>query len=172
MWNTIITFLNLYYMMNINFYVKSIESFIILSIMWYERLTQILPIAYCPIRVQGIRKDMPSNMLSFINFEPLELYWTYFLALQITTPTIPPMRLTSLDHEPKKWDDVLWAWTMGFDASLCKYELFWTLEEIFPKSMIVLTCCGSPMKWSRMKKFVLNREKERVWSIWDLKILT
>ena len=87
--------------MNINFYVKSIESFIILSVMWYERLTQILPIAYCPVRVQGIRKDMPSNMLSFINFEPLELYWTYFLALQITTPKIPPMRLMNLDYEQK-----------------------------------------------------------------------
>ena len=33
-------FLNLYYMMNINFYVKSMRSFIILSIMWYERLTK------------------------------------------------------------------------------------------------------------------------------------
>ena len=47
---------------------------------------------------------MPSNMFSFINFEPLELYWTYFLALQTTTPQIPPMRLMSLDHEPKmRW---------------------------------------------------------------------
>ena len=24
----------------------------------------------------------------------------------------------------KKWDDVLWAWTMGFDTFLCKYGLF------------------------------------------------
>ena len=87
--------------MNINFYVKSIESFIILSVMWYGRLTQMLPIAYCPIRVQRIGEDMPSNMLSFINFELLELYWTYFLALQITTPKILPMRLMNLDYEQK-----------------------------------------------------------------------
>ena len=60
--------------MNINFYVESMESFIILSVMRYERLTQMLSIAYWPVRVQGIREDMPSNMSSFINFEPLELY--------------------------------------------------------------------------------------------------
>ena len=87
--------------MNINFYVKSMGSFTILSVMWYERLTQMLPIAHRPVRVQGIGEDTPSNMLSFINFEPLEIYWTYFLALQTTTPKIPPMRLMSLDHEPK-----------------------------------------------------------------------
>ena len=33
---------------------------------------------------------------------------------------------------------------------LCKYELFWVLEEIFPKFMIVLTWCWSPMKWSHV----------------------
>ena len=50
----------------------------------------------------------------------------------------------------KKWDDVLWAWTMSFDAFLSKYGLFWALEEIFPKSMIVLMWCGSPMKWNHV----------------------
>ena len=50
----------------------------------------------------------------------------------------------------KKWDDVLWAWTMGFDVFLCKYGLFWALEEILPKSMIMLTWCRSPMKWSHV----------------------
>ena len=87
--------------MDISFYVKSMESFTILSIVWYERLTQMLPIAHQPVRVQGIGKDTPNNMFSFINFEPLEFYWIYFLALQITTPKIPPMRFMSLDHELK-----------------------------------------------------------------------
>ena len=87
--------------MDINFYVKSMGSFTILSVMWYERLTQMLPIARRLVRVQGIGEDTPSNMFSFINFEPLEFYWIYFLALQTTTPKIPPMRLMSLDHEPK-----------------------------------------------------------------------
>ena len=37
----------LYYMMNINFYVKSMRSFIILSVMWYEKFTKLmLPIAH------------------------------------------------------------------------------------------------------------------------------
>ena len=85
--------------MDINFYVKSMKSFIILSVMWYERLTQMLPITHWPVRVQGIGEYTPSNMLSFINFEPLDLYWTYFLALKTMTPKIPPMRLMSLDHE-------------------------------------------------------------------------
>ena len=76
--------------MNINFYVKSMKSFTILSVMWYEKLTQMLPIAHRPIRVRGIGEDTPSNMLSFINFELLEFYWTYFLVLQTATPKIPP----------------------------------------------------------------------------------
>ena len=63
--------------MDINLYVKSMGSFIILSVMWYEKFTKLmLPIAHWPVRVQGIGEDTPSNMLSFINFEPLEFYWT------------------------------------------------------------------------------------------------
>ena len=69
--------------------------------MWYERLTQMLPFAHWPIKVQGIGEDMQSNMFFFINFEPLELYWIYFLAFQTKTPKIPSMRLMSLDQEPK-----------------------------------------------------------------------
>ena len=65
---------NLYYMMNINFYVKSMGSFIILSVMVIWEFYQMLPIAHWLIRVQGIGEDMPSNMLSFINFESLEFY--------------------------------------------------------------------------------------------------
>ena len=60
-----------------------------------------LPFAHWPVKVQGIGEDMPSNMLSFINFEPLELYWTYFLALQTTTLKILLMRLMNLDYESK-----------------------------------------------------------------------
>ena len=92
--------------MGINFYVKSMRSFTIFSVMWYERLIQMLPIAHWPVRVQGIEEDTPSNMPSFINFEPLEFYWTYFLVLQITIPKIPSMRLMSLDHEPK--NEMMW----------------------------------------------------------------
>ena len=60
--------------MNINFYVKSMESFITLSayVMWETYLNVIF--THWPVRVQGIGEDMLGNMLSFINFEPLELY--------------------------------------------------------------------------------------------------
>ena len=56
--------------------------------------------------------------VSFINFKPLELYWTYLLALQITTPKVSLKRLMSLDHKPKmRWH------TSGFVVILCKYGL-------------------------------------------------
>ena len=55
---------------------------------------------------------------SFINFKPLELYWTYLLALQTTTPKVSPRRFMSLDHKPKKrWH------TSGFVVIWCKYGL-------------------------------------------------
>ena len=56
--------------------------------------------------------------VSFINFKPLELYWTYLLALQTTTPKVSPKRLMSLGHKPKmRWH------TSGFVVILCKYRL-------------------------------------------------
>ena len=120
-----------------------------------------LPIAHWPVRVQGIGEDMPSNMLSFINFEPLELYWIYFLALKTTTPKIPLMRLMSLDHEPKMrccgmssnygpwWDYIamsfgpwasasfLWIWTLlGFKIDSPKIngnvDVVWVTNEMRP----------------------------------------
>ena len=150
--------------MDINFYVKSMRSFIILSVMWYDRLTQMLPIAHWPVRVQRIGKDMPSNMLSFINFESLEFYWTYFLALQTTTPKIPRIRLMSLDHKPKRrccgmssnygpwWDYIamsfgswalasfLWIWTLlGFKIDSPKIhdnvDVVWVTNEMRPRGV-------------------------------------
>ena len=66
--------------------------------------------------------------VSFINFKPLDLYWTYLLALQTTTPKVSPKRLMSLDHKPKmRWH------TLSFVVILCKYGLL--LEK--PLSMSV-----------------------------------
>ena len=109
-----------------------------------------LPIAHWSVRVQGIGEDMPSNMLSFINFELLEFYRTYFLTLQTTTPKIPSMRLMNLDHEPKMRRCVM-SLNHGFwRLFLCKYGLFWALKEILPKFIIMLMWCGLPMKWNHM----------------------
>ena len=56
--------------------------------------------------------------VSFINFKPLELYWTYLLAVQTTTPKVSPKRLMSLDHKPKM------RWRISsFVVILCKYGL-------------------------------------------------
>ena len=56
--------------------------------------------------------------VSFINFKLLELYWTYLLALQTTTPKVSPKRFMSLGHKPKmRWH------TSGFVVILCKYGL-------------------------------------------------
>ena len=66
--------------------------------------------------------------VSFINFKPLEIYWTYLLVLQITTPKVSPKRLMSLDHKPKmRWH------TLSFVVILCKYELL--LEKSLSMSM-------------------------------------
>ena len=56
--------------------------------------------------------------VSFINFKLLELYWTYLLALQTTTPTVFPRRFMSLDHKPK----IRWR-TSSFVVILCNYGL-------------------------------------------------
>ena len=56
--------------------------------------------------------------VSFINFKPLEFYWTYLLAFQTTTPTVSPKRLMSLDHKLK----IRWR-TLGFVVILHKYEI-------------------------------------------------
>ena len=135
--------------MNINFYVKSMESFIILSVIWYERLTKCYLLHTDLSEFRELGKTC--QVTCFFFFYQL---WTTRALLNIFLG--PPNRdfqnSPNETHElgswAKKWEDVLWAWTMGFDAFLCKYGLFWALEEIFQKFMIVLTWCGPPMKWS------------------------
>ena len=81
--------------MNISFYVKSMRSFIILSVMWYERLIKCYLLHTNPLEFRELGKTYQTTCIPFVNFEPLELYWTYFLALQTTTPKILSMRLMS-----------------------------------------------------------------------------
>ena len=107
-------------------------------------------IAHWPVRIQGIGEDTPSNMLSLYQI------WTTGALLNILLgpPNHDSQNSPDETHElgswAKKWDDVPWVWTMGFDAFLYKYGLFWALKEVFPKSMIMLTWCGLPMKWSHV----------------------
>ena len=65
------------------------------------------------------------------------------------TLKIPPMRLMSLDNEPKmRWCAM--SLIHGLWRLLCKYGLFWALREVFPKSMIMLMWYGLPMEWSHV----------------------
>ena len=153
--------------MNINFYGKSMRSFIILSVMWYERLTRWYILHIDPSEFKELGKTCQATCFPF--FELLELYWTYFLALQITTPKICSMRLMSLDHEPRMrccamslnyglwWDNIAMSFGPSASASFCEYGLFWALKEIFPK--FIICWCGANCQWNKFHvvwKFFLN----------------
>ena len=140
-WNTYIIWWTLI------FYVKSIGSFIILSVMWYERLTKCYLLHTDLSEFRELEKTCQATCfpLSILN------HWSFTEHISWSSkPRLP--KFSQWDSwawiMSQKWDDVLWDWTMGFNAFLCKYGLFWVLKEVFPKSMIILTCCGSPMKWS------------------------
>ena len=126
-------------MMNINFYVKSMGSFITLSayVMWeaYPNVT------FCTLNHQSSGNwGRHAKQHAF-----LYQLWTIGVLLNILLgpPNHDSQNSPDETYEFGSWvkkrDDVLWAWTMGFDAFLCKYGLFWVLEESLPKSMIVLT---------------------------------
>ena len=136
-------------MMNINFYVKSMGSFIILSVMWCERLTRWYILHTDPSEFKELGKTCQATCfpLSTLN------HWSF--TKHTSWPSKP--RLPKFPWwDPwawimsRKWNDVLWGWTMGFDVFLCKYGLFWALKEVFLKSMIMLMWYELPMKWSHV----------------------
>ena len=145
-------------MMNINFYVKSIESLIILNVMWYERFTKyyLLHTDSSEFRELGKTCQATRFPLSILN------HWSFTehtLALQTTTLKIPPLRLMSRNkmrccamssNYGLWWDYIAMSFGPWASALFCEYGLFWALEEIFPKSMIVLIWCRSPMKWNHV----------------------
>ena len=123
-------------MMDINFYVKSMWSFIILSVMWYKRLTNCYLLHTDSLEFRELEKICQQHAFLYQLWTTGALLNIYFLALQTTTPKIPPMRLMSLDHEQKmrccamstnygpRWDYIaksfepwalasfLWIWTL------------------------------------------------------------
>ena len=121
-WNTIITFLNLYYIMNINFYVKSIGSFIILSVMWYERLTK------CYLLHTDLSKFKELGKTCQVTYFPLSTLNHWIFTEHTSWPSKPRLpKFPRWDSwvwiMSQKWDDVVWAWTMGFGVILW----IWTL---------------------------------------------
>ena len=136
--------------MNINFYVKSIGSFIILSA--YVKWEAHPNVTFCTLTCQSSGNwGRHAKQYAFL----YQLWTTGALLNILLSPPNhdfqnSPDEIHELGSWVKKWDDVLRAWTMGFDTFLWKYGIFWALEEIFPKSMIVLMWCRSPMKWSHV----------------------
>ena len=143
-------------MMNINFYVKSMGSFIILSVMWYERMTKCYLLHTDPLEFSELGKTcqvicFPLSTLNHRNF--IE---------HLGPPNHDSQNSPDETHEPKMrcyamssnyghwWGYIAMSFGPWASASFCEYELFWALKEIFPKSMLALTWCGLPMKWSHV----------------------
>ena len=139
--------------MDINFYVKSMESFIILSVMWYERYIKCYLLHTNPLKFRELGKTCQATCqaicfpLSTLDHWSFTEHTSWSSKSQL--PKFPQWDLWAWILS-QKWNDVLWVWTMGFDAFLCKYRLFWALKEIFSKSMIMLMWYGLLMKWSHM----------------------
>ena len=103
--------------MNINFYVKSMESFIILSVMWYERLTKCYLFHTNPSEFRELRKTCQATcfFLSTLN------HWSFIEHTSWpSNPRLPkfPQWDAWAWIMSRKWDVVPWARTMGFSAIL------------------------------------------------------
>ena len=136
-------------MIEINFYAKSMKSFIIFSVMWYERLTKCYLLHTDPLEFKELGKTCQVTCFPL----PTLNHWSFIEHTSWPSkPRLPkfPQWDSWIWIMSKKWDDMLWAWTVGFDTFLCNYGLFWVLKEFFPKSMIMLIWNGLSMKWSHV----------------------
>ena len=109
-------------MMDINFYVKSMKSFIILSVMWYGRLTKCYILHTNPSEFRELGKTYQATCfpLSTLN------HWSFtehtFWPSKPRLPKFPRWDSWAWIMS-QKWDDVLWAWTMGFDEIILPWVL-------------------------------------------------
>ena len=127
-------------MMDINFYVKSMESFIILSVMWYERLTKCYLLHTNPSEFKELGKTCRTICFSLSTLNR----WSF--TEHTSWPSKPRLpKFPRWDSwawiMSQKWDIVLWAQTMGFDEIIspwvldhglghhfCEYGFFWALK--------------------------------------------
>ena len=144
-------------MMNINFYVKIMRSFIILSVMWYERFTKCYLLYTDPSEFRELGKTYQATCfpLSTLN------HWSF--TEHISWPSKPwLLRFPWWDSWAwimSRKCDVPWAWTMGFDEIIsscvldhglwCLFVWIWALlgfKRDFSKIHNLLMWCKLPMK--------------------------
>ena len=137
------------------------ESFIILSVMWYERLTKCYLLHTNPSEFRELGKTCQATCfpLSTLNHWSFTEHTSWPSKPRL--PKFPPMRLMSLDHEPKMrccamssnygpwWDytamsfgswasaSFLWIWTLlGFKIDSPKIhdnvDVVWVANEMKP----------------------------------------
>ena len=121
-WNNIISFLNLYYMMNINILCKEHGEFYHFKCYVIWETYQMLPITHWLVKVQGIREDTSSNMF------PLSTLNRWSFTKHTFWPSKPQLSKFSRWDSwawimSRKWNDVSWAWTMGFDEIILPWIL-------------------------------------------------
>ena len=115
-WYNYISKLILYYMMNINFYVNSMMSFIILSVMWYKRLTKCYLLHTDPSEFKELGKTCQAT------YFPLSTLNHWIFTEHTSWPSKP--RLPKFSW----WDS--WAWIMSQKMKWCAMSLnyrFWRL---------------------------------------------
>ena len=113
--------------MNINFYVKSIGSFIILSVMWYERLTKCYLLHTDPSSSGNCGRHAKQHAF-------LYQLWTTGALLNILLGSPnhdsqnSPIETHELGSLAKKWDDVLWDFPKIHDS----VDVVWGTIEMKP----------------------------------------
>ena len=117
-------------MMDINFYAKSMESFIILSVMWYKRLTKCYILHTNPSKFRELEKICQETCFPLSTLD----HWSFTEHTSWTSkPRFPkfPWWDSWAWIMSQKWDVVPWAQTMGLDQlwaliRLYRHE-FWTM---------------------------------------------
>ena len=124
--------------------------------------------AHWPVRVQGIGKDMPSNMLPLSTLNCWSFTYHIFWFSKPRLPKFP--RWDSWAWIMNwKWDNVPWAWTMGFDEIIspwvsdqgfwCRFVQIWALlgfEIDLPKIHDNIDVVRVANKAMWRENFVLN----------------
>ena len=131
-------------MMTINSYVKSMESFIILGIMWYERLTKCYLLYTDLSEFRELGKTCQTTCFPLLTLN----HWSF--TKHTSWPSKPRLpKFPRWDSwawiMSQKWDDVLWAWTVGFDEII----LPWVLDHGLWRHFVNMDSFGLENRFSQ-----------------------